>query len=63
MPKTKMRPAPLATGTGLGMLSTTERSPEITASLPRFQAEFVAARFRLDGPRARLTAELCWGRP
>ncbi len=32
-----------------------------TENLPDLQAAFVAARFRLDGVRARLTAELAWG--
>ncbi len=28
----------------------------------QLQPAFLAARFRLDATRARLTAELCWGR-
>jgi hypothetical protein len=31
-------------------------------NLPRRQADYLTARFRLDGARARLVAELAWGR-
>jgi len=32
-----------------------------TETLAAVQAAYVAARFRLDGVRAKLTAELAWG--
>ena len=34
----------------------------ISETLPAVQAAFLASRFGLDGNRARLTAELAWGR-
>ena len=65
MTQKRSKPAPLATGTGLGIgsCSAALSRTEDNASLPAFQATFVAARFRLDTARARLTAELAWGRP
>ncbi len=63
MTMNKMRPAPLAKVAGPGIAKLTiARSPEDSAPLPTFQASFLAARFGLDGLRARVVAELAWGR-
>lgn len=63
MTQTQLRPAPLATGTGLGIEKLASFSPDNTENLPEVQAAFVAARFGLDATRAKLTAELAWERP
>ncbi len=48
-------------GTGLGITKITSFGPDCTKPLPEVQACFLAARFRLDGVRARVVAELAWG--
>lgn len=58
----RSKPAPLATGTGLGIAKFTSYNPDNTRPLPEVQTDYVAARYGLDGVRARLTAELAWGR-
>ena len=59
----KLRPAPLAKVAGPGVQPMPiVRSSEDSAPLPSFQACFLAARFGLGATRARLTAELAWGR-
>jgi len=57
-----MKPA-RANGTGsrFAKSSPATCSQENSETLPQFQADFLAARFRLDNVRARLTAELLWG--
>ncbi len=64
MAQRRSRPFPLATGTGLGVAKVSSVcTPDYSAPLSSFQADFLSARFGLDGVRARLTAELCWGHP
>ncbi len=60
MSKTKLRPA-RGNGTGLGITKLTSFNPDNTENLSEVQAAFLAARFRLDGVRARVVAELAWG--
>jgi len=60
MTQRKMRAA-RANGTALGIAKLASFNPDNTENLPEVQACFLAARFRLDGVRARLTAELAWG--
>ena len=56
------RGAPLATVAPRIVARSAARDTLVdTADLFRVQAEFLAARFRLHGTRARLTAELAWG--
>ncbi len=62
MVQKRSRPAPLAAGTGLGWISSPASTRDNSKNLPQFQADFVAARFGLDGVRAKLTAELAWWR-
>jgi len=57
----RSKPAPLATGTGSRTAKLSGFGPDYTKPLPEFQATFVAARFGLDGTRARVVAELAWG--
>ena len=64
MAQKRLRPAPpcqAATGPEMLRMPTLSVS-EHSAPLPAFQADFIAARFGLDAVRARLTAELAWGR-
>lgn len=57
MRQNKMRPAPLAKVAGLGIsLSSPDRSPEFSLTLPAAQAAFLA-RYGLDASRARVVAE------
>ena len=65
MARKRVRPAPLdkVTGLGIAKCSPAVCSPENSAPLDDFQAAFVAARFGLDATRARVVAELVWGRP
>jgi len=49
-------------GTGLGITNLTSFNPDNTENLSEVQAAFLAARFRLDGVRARVVAELAWWR-
>ena len=57
------RGSPLATVAPRNVISSAARDIRInTANLTEVQSAFLASRFRLDAPRARLTAELCWGR-
>jgi len=60
MSKTKLRPAS-ANWTGLGIEKFTSYNPDNTRPLPEVQTDYLAARFRLDGVRARVVAELLWG--
>ena len=49
--------------TALGMQKLASTcSPEDSRPLPEIQTDFLAARFGLDGARARVVAELAWGR-
>lgn len=60
--KTK-KPAPpckAATGSDWDSLAASDR--DNSKALPEVQSAFLVARFGLDGTRARLTAELVWGR-
>ena len=51
-----------ANGTGSGIAKAVEAFiPDNSKPLPEFQASFVAARYGLDGVRARVVAELAWG--
>ena len=51
-------------GTGSGIvISLAARDTRLNSeTLPEVQASYIAARYGLDGNRARLTAELAWGR-
>jgi len=60
MSKTKLRAA-RANGTALGTTKPSSFGPDYTKPLPEFQEAFLAARFGLDGTRARVVAELAWG--
>ncbi len=61
MAQKRSRGAPLATVATRNVYSSAALDTRIsTATLPDLQAAFVAARFRLDGTRARVVAELCW---
>lgn len=65
MAQTKKRPAPpcqAATGLPLTKMQLASYDQQNSFSLPAAQAAFLA-RLGLDAPRARLTAELAWGRP
>jgi hypothetical protein len=64
MSQKRSKPAPLATGTGLGngICSAALSRSDNSENLRRFQADFVAARYRLDAARARVVADLAWGR-
>ncbi len=61
MTQKRLRPAPLATGTGLGITKLSSFDPDNTQTVPSVQACYLAARFGLDGARARVVAELAWG--
>lgn len=60
MTQKKMRAA-RANGTALGITKPASFGPDCTKPLPEVQACFLAARFGLDGTRARVVAELAWG--
>jgi len=49
-------------GTGLGIEKLASFNPENIRPFPEVQSDFLAARFGLDGARARLMAELAWRR-
>lgn len=57
------RPAPLAKVAGpIVWESSAALDPNNSKPLPEFQGAFIAARYGLDGTRARVVAELAWGR-
>ncbi len=59
----RLRGQPLATVAPRNVYSSVVLNTRTsTENLAAVQAAFVAARFGLDGVRARLTAELAWGR-
>ncbi len=58
----KSKPAPLVTGTGLEWISSPASVRDNSETLPHHQAEYLTARFRLDATRARVVAELAFGR-
>ncbi len=62
MVQKRSRPAPLATGTGLEWISSPASVRDNSKPITEFQAAFVATRYGLDGSRARVVAELAWGR-
>jgi len=49
-------------GTGLGIGKLASFNPDNTENLSELQAAFLAARFGIDATRAKLMAELVWGR-
>lgn len=49
-------------GTGLGIEKLASFDPEDIRPLPEVQTDYLTARFRLDATRARVVAELVWGR-
>lgn len=55
--------APLDKVTASGTANLARFVPDNTSNLGEVQSAFIAARFRLDAPRARVVAELAWGRP
>ena len=56
------RGAPLATVAPRNVISSAARDTRIsTLDLAEAQASYLAARFGLDGVRARVVAGLCWG--
>ncbi len=59
----KMKPAPLATGTGLGNVSCWAVSDNRgnTPPTPELQERFLVSRFRLGADRARVVAALHFG--
>ena len=64
MPMKTKRPAPpcrAATGQ-VAWESSTALDANNSKPLADFQGAFLAARFGLDGTRARVVAELAWGR-
>ncbi len=61
MTEKKMRAA-RTNGLALGITKPTNFNPDCTKPLGEFQADFITARFHLDGVRARVVAELAWGR-
>ena len=54
------QPRQAATGSGWNSLAASDRTN--TANLSEVQSAFLAARYGLDGIRARVVAELAWGR-
>lgn len=63
MSRKASRGTPLATVAPRNVISSVARDTRIsTLDLVEAQASYIAARFGLDGVRARLTAELAWGR-
>ncbi len=57
------RPKPArGNGTGSGWNSLAASDRNNSKPLPEVQSDFLAARFGLDAARARVVAELCWGR-
>jgi hypothetical protein len=64
MRQKSMKPAPpcqAATGPVV-WISSPASNRDNTEALPEVQASYLAARFGLDGTRARVVAELAWGR-
>lgn len=63
MSRKASRGAPLATVAPRNVICSAARDTGInTANLPEVQSAFLVARFGLGAIRARLTAELAWGR-
>ncbi len=59
----RLRGQPLATVAPRSVYSSVVLNTRTsTETLAAVQAAYVAAHFRLDGVRAKLTAELAWGR-
>ncbi len=59
----RLRGQPLATVAPRSVYSSVVLNTRTsTETLAAVQAAYVAARFRLDGTRARVVAELVWGR-
>jgi len=56
------RPAPRERAGLVGVHASPACNTANNAPLSSFQADFIAARFGLDGVRARVVAELAWGR-
>ncbi len=64
MPRSKKKPAPpcqAATGS-IVWESSAALVPNNSKPLAEVQSAFLAARYGLDGIRARVVAELAWGR-
>ena len=61
MPRKTTKPARMGTGSG-DVISLQARDDRIfTPDLSKAQASYIAARYGLDGIRARVVAELAWG--
>jgi len=61
MGRERSRPAPRERAGLLDAQSSAARDVPNSAPLPAFQADFLAARFGLDGVHARVVAELAFG--
>ena len=61
MAQKRAKPARKGTGSGIGKAVAAISDRISTLDLAEAQASYIAARFGLDGTRARVVAELAWG--
>lgn len=60
MAQKRLKPAPAGTGLGWNSLAASNR--DNNENLPTLQEKWLVARFGLEATRARLVAEIAWGR-